>query len=388
MERKLAILGSTGSIGQQSLDVIDRNPGKFRVQILTAESNSMLLVRQALHYKPEAVVIVKENLLDEVTSLLKGTGIRIYGGHKALSEALRDFQPGIVLNALVGFAGLLPTLTGIECGMDICLANKESLVVAGELITGMKEKFGSSIIPVDSEHSAIFQCLQGEQKSSVKRLYLTASGGPFRGRSADYLEHVTREEALAHPTWQMGPKITVDSATLMNKGLEIIEARWLFGVEPENIRVVIHPESVVHSMVQFVDGSVKAQLSPPDMRLAIHYALNYPERTASGIPEVSFEKPLTLTFEPPDTKKFRNLALAVEALERGGNAPCVLNAANEIAVKAFLDGKIGFLDIGRTVETCLNRTDYIRKPDIEDLISTDKLARVRAGEVIDAFIYR
>lgn len=382
MEKKLAILGSTGSIGRQALDVVDRNPGKFRVNVITAESNTRLLVRQALRYRPEAVVIARKSLYEEVKNGLHGSGIAIFSGREALEDVIGEFPADIILNALVGFAGLFPTLTAMEKGIDMCLANKESLVVAGELITELSKKNGGALIPVDSEHSAIFQCLQGEQPGAVKNLYLTASGGPFRGKDAEYLAKVTREDALAHPTWQMGQKITVDSATLMNKGLEVIEARWLFDVAPEQIRVVIHPESIVHSMVEFIDGSFKAQLSVPDMRMAIHYALNFPVREPLPVKSLDFGNTLGLTFEPPDMKNFRNLALACEALEKGGNTPCILNAANEVAVKAFLDGKTGFLDIGRIVEECLTVTPFILEPDLGDLISTDKSVRLKAEELV------
>lgn len=382
MKRKIAILGSTGSIGTQTLDVISRHPEKFEVEVLTAQNNSDLLVQQAIKYKPNCVVITNESLYDKVFRELDGMDIKVYAGEKALASVVEMDTIDIVLTAVVGYSGLIPTIKAIETGKTIALANKETLVVAGELITSLARQNGVNILPVDSEHSAIFQCIVGEFHNPIEKIILTASGGPFRGRSKNELNSVTKAQALKHPNWDMGAKITIDSATMMNKGLEVIEAKWLFGTQLEQIEVVVHPQSIIHSMVQFEDGSIKAQLGLPDMRLPIQFAIGYPERLKADYPRFNFSEYPQLTFEKPDMDTFRNLGLAFEVAQKGGNQPCILNAANEIAVQGFLEEKIGFLEISDVIENCLQKVSYIRTPVLEDFIESDKETRAKALELI------
>ncbi len=381
-KKKIAILGSTGSIGTQALEVIAAHSGQFDVEVLTAQNNCELLIEQALEFKPNTVVIGNEAHYDKVHEALDRADIKVYCGANALASVVEMDQVDLVLTALVGYAGLAPTIRAIESGKTIALANKETLVVAGELITRLAQEKGVSIYPVDSEHSAIFQCLVGEFHNPVEKIVLTASGGPFRGKGAGELAHVTKAQALKHPNWEMGAKITIDSATLMNKGLEVIEAKWLFGLTPEQVEVVVHPQSIIHSLVQFRDGSMKAQMGLPDMKLPIQYALGYPYRLPSDFPRFNFLDYPSLTFEQPDTKTFRNLALAYEAMSQGGNMPCVLNAANEIAVDAFLKDNIGFLEMSSLVERCLEKIDYIKTPSFDDYVETDRVTRIRAMELL------
>lgn len=381
-KRRIAILGSTGSIGTQALDVIAANKDQFEVEVLTAQNNADLLIQQALQFQPNCVVIGNEDLYSQVHEALDPKDIKVYAGEKALSQVVQMDSVDMVLTALVGYSGLLPTIKAIESRKPIALANKETLVVAGELVTKLAQEYGVNIYPVDSEHSAIFQCLVGEFHNPIEKLILTASGGPFRGKSREELALVTKAQALKHPNWDMGAKITIDSATLMNKGLEVIEAKWLFGVALDQIEVVVHPQSIIHSIVQFEDGSMKAQMGLPDMRLPIQYALGYPNRIKSDFPRFDFTKYPSLTFEQPDVKTFRNLQLAYSAMESGGNHPCILNAANEIAVDAFLKDRIGFLEISDVIEKSLEKVSYIRTPELQDFIETDKETRVRALEII------
>lgn len=378
-QKGIAILGSTGSIGRQALEVISLTPERFRVEVLTAQRNADLLIEQARAFHPNAVVIADESLYPQVKQALSDTFVKVYTGQKALQEVVTMDGIDIVLTALVGFAGLYPTLAAIRAGKPIALANKETLVVAGALVTEAARQHAVNLYPVDSEHSAIFQCLVGDWDNPIEKLILTASGGPFRGRTRAELEHVTREQALKHPNWSMGAKITIDSATLMNKGLEVIEARWLFGTPAEKIEVVVHPQSIIHSMVQFEDGSVKAQLGLPDMKLPILYALAYPERVPTPWPRADFAALSTLTFSKPDTETFRCLGLAFEALKRGGNAPCILNAANEVAVDLFLKDRISFLGIADLVEDALATQAFLPNPTLEDLGATDAEVRQRFG---------
>lgn len=381
-KRRIALFGSTGSIGCQALEVIAGNPDHFEVEVLTAQNNAEELITQARRYKPNAVVIVNESKYTMVKDALASEPIKVFAGEQALSSVAQMDTIDVVLTALVGYAGLQPTIKAIEAGKTIALANKETLVVAGSLVTRLARTHRANILPVDSEHSAIFQCLAGEFNNRVEKIILTASGGPFRGKKKTDLAGVTRAQALKHPNWTMGAKITIDSATLMNKGLEVIEARWLFGVSSQQIEVVVHPQSIIHSMVQFEDGSIKAQLGLPDMRLPIQFALSYPERLKNNFPRFDFAQYPSLTFEKPDTETFRNLALAFEALERGGNMPCVLNAANEVAVAEFLNERLSFLGISEVVEQCLAKSHYVKEPNLEDYVETDKLARIRAKELI------
>lgn len=381
MKKSIAILGSTGSIGTQALEVVAAHSDVFQVEVLTAQNNVQLLKEQALRFKPNVVVIGAEKHFEDLREVLFPHGIKVYAGQQALNDVVQMDTIDLVLTALVGYAGLIPTLKAIEAGKTIALANKETLVVAGELVTGLARERGVNIYPIDSEHSAIFQCLVGEFHNPIEKIILTASGGPFRGRKRNELMQVTKAQALKHPNWTMGAKITIDSATLMNKGLEVIEARWLFGLTPEQVEVVVHPQSIIHSMVQFQDGSIKAQMGLPDMRLPIQFALTYPQRLPADFPRFSFAQYPALTFEPPDTETFRNLALAYEALRRGGNMPCVLNAANEVAVAQFLNDKIGFLEIAEVVERCLNKISYINHPQLDDYIETDKETRQLALEL-------
>jgi len=382
MQKRIAILGSTGSIGTQALEVISAHPDKFQVEVLTALNNVDLLIEQSIRYQPNMVVIGNEQHYERVKLALENHPIKVYGGEDAIAQVTAFESVDVVLTAMVGFSGLKPTIEAIRAGKSIALANKETLVVAGELIMKESQANRVPIIPVDSEHSAIFQCLAGEVGNRIEKLILTASGGPFRNWETKDLGKVTPDMALRHPNWCMGPKITVDSATLMNKGLEVIEARWLFGVGPDEIEVVVHPQSIIHSMVQFIDGSIKAQMGLPDMRLPIQYALSYPDRFESDFERFDFLKYPSLTFEQPDTKIFRNLALSYEALRKGGNWPCILNAANEIAVEAFLKEKIGFLQIPDVIERTLVRSTYIKAPELEDYYNSDLQARRVAIEQI------
>lgn len=382
-KKHIAILGSTGSIGTQALDVISAHPDFFEVEVLTAQNNADLLIEQAIRFKPNAVVIVNEDHYQKVKDALESLDVKVYAGENALASVVQMDTIDLVLTALVGYSGLKPTIKAIESGKTIALANKETLVVAGELITGMARENGVNIYPVDSEHSAIFQCIVGEFQNKIEKIILTASGGPFRGKKRQELVAVTKAQALKHPNWTMGAKVTIDSATLMNKGLEVIEAKWLFGLKPSQVDVVVHPQSIIHSMVQFEDGSMKAQMGLPDMRLPIQFAMTYPGRLKSDFPRFDFGNYPSLTFEAPDTETFRNLALAFEALHKGGNMPCVLNAANEIAVDSFLNEKIGFLEMSGLVEHCLERIDYVGNPCYEDYVNTDKVTRIKALEFIN-----
>ncbi|VXD16838.1 1-deoxy-D-xylulose-5-phosphate reductoisomerase [Marinoscillum sp. 108] len=381
-KRGIAVLGSTGSIGTQTLEVIDRHTDKFEVEVLTAQNNADLLIRQALKYKPNTVVIGNESLYDQVFEALDSADIKVYAGQNALADVVKMESIDIVLTALVGYSGLVPTINAIKAGKDIALANKETLVVAGQLVTRLAMEHRCNILPVDSEHSAIFQCIVGELNNPIEKIILTASGGPFRGQVRDQLLQIKKEQALKHPNWDMGAKITIDSATLMNKGLEVIEAKWLFGVKLDQIEVVVHPQSIIHSMVQFEDGSIKAQLGLPDMRLPIQYALSFPERFKSDFPRFDFINYPELTFEKPDTKTFRNLQLAFDAIDKGGNTPCILNAANEIAVAEFLQDNIGFLEISDVIAACMQKVSYISEPELDDYINTDIETRIIAKELI------
>ena len=382
MKKRIAILGSTGSIGTQALEVIRHNSEHFSAEVITAQNNADLLIEQAVEFKPDSVVIGDEQKYLKVKEALEPHHIKVYAGTDALSQVVELENIDMVLTALVGFAGLKPTLKAIESGKQIALANKETLVVAGDLITEAAKEKGVNIYPVDSEHSAIFQCLNGEFHNTVEKIYLTASGGPFRGRSLSEIKNVTKEEALNHPIWNMGAKITVDSATLMNKGLEVIEARWLFGLKAEQIDVIIHPQSIIHSIVQFTDGSMKAQMGLPDMKLPIQYALGYPVRLRSDLKRFNFLDYPQLTFEQPDKKVFRNLSLAYEALKKGGNMPCIMNAANEVVVKAFLNGNILFHEMPAAIERCMEKMQFIEKPALDDYILTDKETRAFAESIL------
>ncbi len=381
-KKNIAILGSTGSIGRQALEVISQHEESFQVEVLTAQNNVELLTAQAKKFQPNAVVIGNPDHYETLRQALAKEDIKVYAGENALASIVEMETIDMVLTALVGYPGLRPTLRAIEMGKPIALANKETLVVAGELVTRTARDKGVNIIPVDSEHSAIFQCLAGEFNNKIEKIILTASGGPFRGRKSQDLARVTKAEALRHPNWAMGDKITIDSASLMNKGLEVIEARWLFGVRPDQMEVVVHPQSIIHSLVQFEDGSIKAQLGLPDMRLPIQYALTYPLRLKTEFPRFDFFKYPSLSFEKPDTETFRNLALAFEALKLGGNMPCVLNAANEVAVAGFLKDRVGFLEMPAIVERCLEKIAYIKNPSYEDYVETDRETRVMAFETI------
>lgn len=383
--KRIAILGSTGSIGTQALEVIDAHPDLFEVYALTANNNVTLLIQQAIYFQPAMVVIANDAHFFTLKNALRDYPIQVYSGMDAIAQVASMDIIDIVLTAMVGYSGLLPTLAAIEAGKRIALANKETLVVAGELMAEMLPKSNASIIPVDSEHSAIFQCLVGEPEQALEKIILTASGGPFRTKRKDQLKEVTKAEALRHPNWNMGAKITIDSATMMNKGFEVIEARWLFGLNPEQIDVVIHPESIIHSMVQFVDGTLKAQLGLPDMRLPIQYAFSYPNRIDSSWPRLDFSACKSLTFEQPDFEKFRNLALAFDALKKKGNAPCVLNAANEVAVEAFLNDQINFVQISDMIEMTLQKASFVTHPSYEDFVASDQEARIIAQEYIRKF---
>jgi 1-deoxy-D-xylulose-5-phosphate reductoisomerase len=380
--KRIALFGSTGSIGKQALEVIAANPDKFSVEILTANNNVDLLVQQALHYQPNIVVIGEEDKYQKVKDALAGTDIKVFAGEKALEEVAAMDNYDLMLAAIVGYAGLKPTLKAICGGKVIALANKETLVVAGDIVMKRAIEKRVPIIPVDSEHSAIFQCLVGEMRNPIEKVILTASGGPFLGRKPNYLLNVRREHALQHPNWNMGAKISIDSATLMNKGLEMIEAKWLFNLQPEQIQTVIHPQSIIHSMVQFEDGSIKAQMGIPDMKLPIQYALAFPKRIPNNFPRLDFRKISSLTFEEPDYRTFRNLGLAIEALKKGGNLPCVLNAANEIAVYAFLRNRIGFMDMTDIIEKTMQKVSFLQNPTLDQYFESDGEARSYAADMI------
>ena len=382
MKKGIAILGSTGSIGTQALEVINEQRDKFHVEVLTANNSASLLIKQAKIYKPNSVVIVNEYKYKKVFSELSPLNIKVYSGAKSLQQIVDSEKIDIVLTALVGYAGLLPTINAIKCGKKIALANKETLVVAGELISKLAKENNSEIIPVDSEHSAIFQCLNGEERNPIEKIILTASGGPFRGKKRHELENVSKEQALKHPNWSMGAKITVDSASLMNKGLEVIEAKWLFDLNQNQIEVVIHPQSIIHSAVQFEDGSIISQLGLPDMKLPIQYALGYPNRIKNSFKRFSFFEYSNLSFERPDTDTFKNLSLAYKAMDLGGNAACVLNAANEVAVDGFLNDKIGFLNMSDLIDNCLEKINFVNNPSLEDLIESDKETRILAKKLL------
>lgn len=381
-KKQIAILGSTGSIGSQALQVVAEHPDLYEVYALTANNSVEQLIQQARQFMPEAVVIANENKYEELKQALAGLPIKVYAGVEALCQVVESGPIDIVLSAMVGYAGLKPTINAIKARKQIALANKETLVVAGELINSLANTYKAPILPVDSEHSAIFQCLAGEFDNPIEKIILTASGGPFRTCSLEQLSQVKKEQALKHPNWEMGAKITIDSASMMNKGFEVIEAKWLFGVRPDQIEVVVHPQSVIHSMVQFEDGSVKAQLGMPDMRLPIQYAFSYPYRTQSSFERIDFTKCTNLTFEQPDTKRFRNLALAYEAMNKGGNMPCIVNAANEVVVAAFLRDEIGFLQMSDVIEQTMCKVSYINQPDYDDYVATDAEARRIAAGLI------
>ncbi len=375
MKKRIAILGSTGSIGTQALEVIQQNPEMFDVEVLTANNNVDLLIEQAKKFQPNAVVIANAEKYGYVTEALKNKPIKIFAGTDALNQVVQMETIDMVLTAMVGYSGLLPTYHAIKAKKHIALANKETLVVAGEIITKAALENQVAILPVDSEHSAIFQCLVGDFTNQVEKILLTCSGGPFRGKTINELRKVTVDHALNHPNWDMGAKITIDSATLINKGFEMIEARWLFGIPSSKIEVVVHPQSIIHSMVQFEDGSIKAQLGLPDMRLPIQYALGFPQRIKNNYPRFNYTEHPTLTFEPPNTKIFRNLALAYEAINTGGNMPCVLNAANEIVVEAFLNRQITFLQMPEIIEKAMEKAHWIEKPGLDDLVATNSETR-------------
>jgi len=374
-KKRIAILGSTGSIGTQALGVVLEQKDRFEVEVLTAHRNADLLIEQAIAHQPNVVVIGEESLYDKVYAALDTHHIKVYAGAEALSQVVQMETVDLVLTALVGYAGLIPTLAAIDAEKNIALANKETLVVAGQLVTQRAKAKGINIYPVDSEHSAIFQCLVGEFHNPIEKIVLTASGGPFRGMNREALLNVTKKAALKHPNWDMGAKITVDSASMMNKGLEVIEAKWLFGLKQDQIEVIVHPQSIVHSLVQFKDGSMKAQLGLPDMKLPIQYALAYPDRLPNTFERFNFMDYPSLTFEQPDVKSFRNLQLAYDALEKGGNAPCVLNAANEVVVDAFLKDKVGFLQMSDTIADTLQKCTFVKNPSLEDYIASDAEAR-------------
>lgn len=380
--KHIAILGSTGSIGTQALEVIKSHPESFVVEVLTANGNADLLIQQAIEFKPNAVVIADESKYEKVKSALAKQDVKVFAGNKSIEQVVQMESIDVVLAGIVGYAGLASVISAIKAKKNIALANKETLVVAGELVTALAKENGVNIYPVDSEHSAIFQCMAGEWENPIEKIYLTASGGPFRGKDSTFLSSVTKEQALKHPNWEMGNKITIDSATLMNKGLEVIEAKWLFHLKAEQIEVIIHPQSIIHSIVQFKDGSMKAQMGLPDMKLPIQYALSYPNRLPSNFERFNFMDYPALTFEKPDTKNFRCLPLAFEVLKKEGNAPCVLNAANEVAVNAFLTDKISFLKIADVIEKTLEKVSFIAKPSYDDYVSSDKEARTVALDLL------
>lgn len=381
-KKRVAILGSTGSIGTQTLDVIAQNKEHFEVEVLTANNNVDLLIEQSKRFQPNVVVITNACHYDAVKDALKDEPIKIYAGREAIAQVVQMDSIDLVVTAMVGYSGLIPTINAIKAGKNIALANKETLVVAGEIINQLAIENKVNIYPIDSEHSAIFQCLVGELNNEIEKIYLTASGGPFRGYSAEQLRYVTKYDALKHPNWEMGAKITIDSATLMNKGFEVIEAKWLFGLTPEQVDVVVHPQSIIHSIVQFRDGSMKAQMGLPDMKLPIQYALNFPDRLSSNFKRFSFLDYPKLTFEQPNTENFRNLALAFQALHIGGNMPCVLNAANEVVVHAFLTEKIGFLQMPEIIEKIMENASFVKVPSLDDYIQTDKEVRIQTAAAV------
>jgi 1-deoxy-D-xylulose-5-phosphate reductoisomerase len=386
MRKRIAILGSTGSIGTQTLEVIAQNPEHFEVEVLTANNNIGLLIDQAKKYQPNVVVISNSCHYDQLKDALKDESIKVYAGREALQQVVQMDTIDVVVTAMVGYSGLIPTCNAIKAGKHIALANKETMVVAGEIINQLAIENKVNIYPVDSEHSAIFQCLVGEFNNEIEKIYLTASGGPFRGFTMEQLANVTKADALKHPNWDMGAKITIDSASMMNKGFEVIEAKWLFGLNPEQIDVVVHPQSIVHSIVQFGDGSMKAQMGLPDMKLPIQYALSFPERLPSTFKRFSFLDYPNLTFEQPNTKNFRNLALAFEALNLGGNMPCILNAANEVVVQAFLNDKISFLQMPEIIEQAMEKATHLKKPNLEDYIQTDKEIRILTSALLKSVV--
>ncbi len=381
-QKRIAVFGSTGSVGVQALEVIESYPELFTADVLTAQNNSELLIKQARKFSPEIVVIGDETRYGAVKQALADLPVKVFAGEKALLEVASMDVYDVMMAAIVGFAGLMPTLAAIEKGKTIALANKETLVVAGDIVMRKAVEFRAPIIPVDSEHSAIFQCLLGETRNKIEQIVLTASGGPFLGKKPNFLVNVKRDHALQHPNWTMGAKISIDSATLMNKGLEMIEAKWLFNLAPDQIRVVVHPQSIIHSLVQFEDGSLKAQMGLPDMKLPIQYALGFPQRLPNKMPRYTFNKPDKLTFEDPDIRTFRNLQLATDALKKGGNAGCVLNAANEIAVYAFLKNRIGFLDMTDLIEKTMQKIPFVARPELEDYFDSDGEARNFAASLI------
>jgi len=376
VKKRIAILGSTGSIGTQTLEVIAQNPDSFEVEVLTANNNIELLIEQARLFRPNVVVITNSCHYDLLKEALKDEPVKVYAGKEALQQVVEMDTIDLVVTAMVGYSGLIPTCNAIKAGKHIALANKETMVVAGEIINKLAMEHRVNIYPVDSEHSAIFQCLVGEFNNEIEKIYLTASGGPFKGYSPEQLANVTKSDALKHPNWDMGAKITIDSASLMNKGFEVIEAKWLFGLKPEQIDVIVHPQSIVHSIVQFQDGSMKAQMGLPDMKLPIQYALNFPDRLPSTFKRFNFLDYPKLTFEQPNTKNFRNLALAFEALNQGGNMPCILNAANEVVVQAFLNDRISFLQMPEIIEQIMEKASYLKNPNLEDYMQTDKEVRI------------
>lgn len=383
MKKQIAILGSTGSIGTQALEVISAHKDLYEVRLLTANNQWEKLVKQAIEFKPDTVVISNTDHYSKVKEALENYPIKVYTGNDSINQAVENQEIDIVLTALVGFAGLDPTIHAIKARKIIALANKETLVVAGEIINKLALEFQSPIIPVDSEHSAIFQCLTGEIGNEIEKIILTASGGPFRHSSIEELKHVTKADALKHPNWNMGAKITIDSASMMNKGFEVIEAKWLFNVDISNIEVFVHPQSIIHSMVQFCDGAIKAQLGMPDMKIPIQYAFSFPDRIRSNYERLDFNIHNNLTFEKPDINRFRNLKLAYEAIKMGGNMPCILNAANEIVVNAFLQDQIGFLHMSDVIEQVMSKANFIQKPTLNDLFETDKVIRIYTKELIN-----
>ena len=381
--KRIGVFGSTGSIGKQTLEVIRANPTLFAATILTAHSNQDLLIEQALEFMPEVVVITEKDKYPKVNEALSPKGIIVLAGEESLEEAAATDKYEMMMAAIVGFAGLKPTLRAVETGKSIALANKETLVVAGDVVMSLAKEKGVKVIPVDSEHSAIFQCLVGEERNPIEKIILTASGGPFLGKKPNYLVNVKREHAIMHPNWIMGAKISIDSSTLMNKGLEMIEAKWLFDLEPSQIEVVIHPQSIIHSMVQFKDNSIKAQMGLPDMKLPIQYAMTYPHRIANDFPRFNFSRSASLSFDPPDIKTFRNLGLAITALHKGGNMPCVMNAANELAVYGFLKNRLGFLDMTEVIEQTIAFVPYIEHPTLQEYFDSDAEARNYAASLIN-----
>ena len=380
--KRIAVMGSTGSIGTQALEVIRDNPSHFEAEVLVAHSNADLLIRQAIEFKPNAVVICDESKYGQVKDALFSHDVKVYAGEKSIEQIVEMESIDLVLAAIVGYAGLASTLNAIKYKKQIALANKETLVVAGDIVTRLAFENGVNLYPVDSEHSAIFQCLAGEFHNEIEKIYLTASGGPFRGKDRDFLATVKKEQALKHPNWVMGAKITIDSASLMNKGLEVIEAKWLFNLKPEQIDVIVHPQSIVHSIAQFTDGSMKAQMGLPDMKLPIQYAFTYPDRIKTAFPRFDFLNYPNLTFEKADTKVFRNLGLAFEAMGQGGNMPCVLNAANEVVVQAFLEDRVGFLQMSDVIASCMSRMPFIKNPTVEDYRQCDTETRLLAKELL------